>query len=269
METAVTRPRGAGKPEHPRWAVRGLSLTVLAAGLAVAGGARAQDPLLQAEPIPSHPVRTVTVSGPCLDRACQARAHMEQAQEACAPLIEGLAERESEWIYRPPGGIFDRFDWPDETGTAIRYKGDRIRFQTPSGSWARMRYECGYDVARGQALFARAERVRVRQAPERAAGAEEPRVEPARSAVAGTVAAVSEEPRAEPRWAAPQTVRAEPAKSAKSGRAKVKRVVKKRAASAKAKKAAARRKDAKSRRAGKAGAKPRASRPAKKPRRRR
>jgi hypothetical protein len=222
-----------------------LSLTVLAAGLAVAGGARAQDPLLQAEPIPSHPVRTVTVSGPCLDRACQARAHMELAQEACAPLIEGLSEGDFEWIYRPSGGVFDRFDWPDETGTAIRYKGDRIRFQTPSGSWARMRYECGYDVARGQALFARAERGRGRQGPGRASVAEEPRIEAAPVQSAATVApdtapAVVPEEASEPRRAAPtpqRAVRATPAKSVKSARAAVKRTAKKaRAAPARAKK---------------------------------
>ena len=212
-------------------------------GLAVAGRAVAQDAAPQDEPIPSHPVHTLTVPGPCSDRACLARAYMEDAQEACAPLIERLAERDAEWIYRPSAGIFDRFDWPDEAGTTIRYKGDRIRFQTPSGSWARMTYECGYDVARGQALFARAERGR--QGPGRASVAEDPRIEAAPVQSAATVApdaapAVVPEEASEPRRAAPtpqRAVRATPAKSVKSARAAVKRAAKKaRAAPARAKK---------------------------------
>ncbi len=74
------------------------------------------------------------------------RANSDRAVQACAPRIEAESATDFDWIQRPIPSIFQQAEQASSKDAIVRYRGDSIRFQTPTKEWIRVTYECGYDV---------------------------------------------------------------------------------------------------------------------------
>lgn len=103
-----------------------------------------------------------TAAGPSADVGAQAaprcdatcvRVNTERAVQACAPRIEAEAATDFDWILRPLPGIFQQAEQSSPQDAIVRYRGDSMRFQTPTRDWARVTYECGYDVEARKVVF--------------------------------------------------------------------------------------------------------------------
>jgi hypothetical protein len=81
------------------------------------------------------------------------RANTDRAVLACAPVIEAQSPTDFDWLNRPVPGIFQQAEQPPAQNFVVRYRGDSIRFQTQQKDWARMSYECGYDVEAKRVAF--------------------------------------------------------------------------------------------------------------------
>lgn len=112
--------------------------------LAVHGPAYAQTH--SAAPDESSSVQTNSAA---CDVTC-IRNNSDRAARSCAPRIEAQAPIDFEWINRPFGNIFQEAEPSSESPTAVRYRGDSIRFLSPQREWTRVSYECVFDVTQNR-----------------------------------------------------------------------------------------------------------------------
>jgi hypothetical protein len=78
------------------------------------------------------------------------RNNSDRAARICAPRIEAQAPIDFEWINRPFGNIFQEAEPSSESASAVRYRGDSIRFLSPQREWTRVSYECVFDTAQNR-----------------------------------------------------------------------------------------------------------------------
>jgi hypothetical protein len=97
--------------------------------------------------------QTGQASPPRCDVNC-VRENAAAAATACAPRIEAQAPTDFDWITRPNPGIFQQADPSSPSDSIVRYRGDSLRFMVADKSWARVRYECGYDVSTHSVSYA-------------------------------------------------------------------------------------------------------------------
>ncbi len=84
------------------------------------------------------------------DLRCWGEKHLSSAHVYCRRPIERLARGDVEWDTGLLTDRFDRFMWPQEEGYpegAIRYIGDRAKFQNGFGAWLNVIYLCDFDPA--------------------------------------------------------------------------------------------------------------------------
>ena len=134
------------------------ALGVLAVVLAPAGAIAQQSPQPSpaqkpaAQPATQQPNAGTPAPAAGCDAAC-VRANTDRAVLACAPVIEAQSPTDFDWLTRPVPGIFQQAEQPPAQNFVVRYRGDSIRFQTQQKDWARMSYECGYDVEAKRVAF--------------------------------------------------------------------------------------------------------------------
>ena len=212
--TPVLSSTGTSSASARRPATR-CALAVAAALATAAAPALAQTaPPVQPGPPPAAaapaqpgqaPAQGATPAGaPACDDAC-VRQNSERIALACAPQIERQAPTDFDWILRPYPGIFQQAVKPDDQSPLVRYRGDSIRFLSPTKEWTRVTYECGMDPVTQQLKSVNVRLGRLDRPPPPAPTAAAPRPG-AQPQAAGQAAP--------PRPAAPQVVRRAPAEGA-------------------------------------------------------
>jgi hypothetical protein len=79
------------------------------------------------------------------DLKCWGERHLAAASVYCATEIEKLPEYTMEWTDGMLETKFSRYGWADEERGALRYAGDKARFQNGFGAWVNVFYLCDFD----------------------------------------------------------------------------------------------------------------------------
>ncbi|WP_406857185.1 hypothetical protein ABEG18_06020 [Alsobacter sp. KACC 23698] len=109
-------------------------------------------PALSQPAAPSSEPATPAASPAACDAAC-IRANSEPAAKVCARRVEAEAPTDYEWVTRPFINIFQQAEPPGANESAVRYRGDSIRFLSPQKEWVRITYECGFDPRQQKVEF--------------------------------------------------------------------------------------------------------------------
>ncbi len=95
-------------------------------------------------------------AGCAADLQCAGKRNVAAASANCKHDIEELAGYGVRWTdtaHREPR--FDRFNWHDRDRGTITFIGDQAEFETASGAYQPVIYECDFDPAVNKALAAR------------------------------------------------------------------------------------------------------------------
>lgn len=76
---------------------------------------------------------------------CWAGRHELDATLACRKAVESAAEYQAEWTDGALESKFPRFGWADRPRGALRFHGDKVKFQNGFGAWKNMEYACTFD----------------------------------------------------------------------------------------------------------------------------
>lgn len=85
------------------------------------------------------------------DFECWTNSHKADANSACRPYLERLAQYDFRWTYNPLDGRFSRASVSDD-GDVITYVGDRVEFQNGFGAWMTHTYSCTYSASTASVL---------------------------------------------------------------------------------------------------------------------
>ena len=132
------------------WLAGGAMVACAAAALWFLGGRDHLAVVDAARPAASH-------AAPCeSDAQCVGGRHAAAAAAACKAGIEDLASNGVRWSDPAvPGPRFSRSRWLDQPRGTLTFAGDQAAFETASGAWQPVSYECDFDPAPGKLLQAR------------------------------------------------------------------------------------------------------------------
>jgi hypothetical protein len=86
---------------------------------------------------------------------CTGEENQRHFYNYCGYAVQKRARFAYRWINGRDEPQFDKFKWYDQSNNKIKGFGNKIQFQTKSGSWQNISYECDLDITHKKVLAVR------------------------------------------------------------------------------------------------------------------